>query len=149
MIADCDFDAILFAKQKLKIKKQFMKDYYSHLKKNLGLNKKGPKLRSGVFALFKEKFVQVNGFDEKYKGWGNEDDDLGHRLYAAGVNGFNPFWNEYPLHLFHEANHESGKRVNAEYYNERKRIINEGNFTCQFGLENPNDDEEIFFLEIN
>jgi glycosyltransferase involved in cell wall biosynthesis len=46
MIADCDFDAILFAKQKLKIKKQFMKDYYSHLKKNLGLNKKGPKLRS-------------------------------------------------------------------------------------------------------
>lgn len=149
MISAFKYDHILMSSQVHKVKKQFLKDYYSFVKNKLGLSKKGPKLRSGVFALHKENFVKVNGFDELYRGWGNEDDDLGNRLYASGLVGFNPFWNEYPLHLYHEANHQGGTRVNAEYYSEKKKIIKEGNFTCDYGLSNPLGNEKIDLVEFD
>jgi len=44
-----------------------------------------PKLASGNFAACREDLRRVNGFDEEYRGWGQEDDDLGRRLYGAGV----------------------------------------------------------------
>jgi predicted glycosyltransferase involved in capsule biosynthesis len=33
----------------------------------------------GVEAIWKEHFEKVNGFSNKYWGWGGEDDDLYHR----------------------------------------------------------------------
>lgn len=44
-----------------------------------------PKLISANFSLRLRDFVTVNGFDESYEGWGQEDDDLGRRLYMVGV----------------------------------------------------------------
>ncbi|NQT93716.1 MAG: glycosyltransferase [Lentisphaerae bacterium] len=44
-----------------------------------------PKLRSCNFSAFREDLARVNGFDEEYVGWGQEDDDLGRRLYRAGI----------------------------------------------------------------
>ncbi|MBA4027773.1 MAG: hypothetical protein C0475_01265 [Planctomyces sp.] len=43
-----------------------------------------PKLMSGLFAVTLEAFGRVNGFDEAYAGYGQEDDDLGRRLMASG-----------------------------------------------------------------
>ncbi len=43
-----------------------------------------PRLRSSNFAISTELLRSVNGFDEAYVGWGQEDDDLGRRLYRAG-----------------------------------------------------------------
>ena len=40
---------------------------------------------SGNFAVVRADLFMVNGFDEAYVGWGQEDDDLGRRFYAAGV----------------------------------------------------------------
>ncbi|MEO2138445.1 MAG: galactosyltransferase-related protein [Gammaproteobacteria bacterium] len=40
-------------------------------------------MNSGAFFLFKEKFEEVNGFDEGFAEWGNEYDDLGSRLYLT------------------------------------------------------------------
>ncbi|MCB9248998.1 MAG: hypothetical protein H6613_10880 [Ignavibacteriales bacterium] len=34
-------------------------------RKKIKINKKGPKLRSGVFAIHRDDFIKVNGFDEK------------------------------------------------------------------------------------
>ena len=44
-----------------------------------------PKLVSANFSVRLRDFIKVNGFDESYEGWGQEDDDLGRRLYMAGV----------------------------------------------------------------
>jgi glycosyltransferase involved in cell wall biosynthesis len=48
--------------------------------------KSKPRLRSSNFAVPAAPLREVNGFDEAYVGWGQEDDDLGRRLYKLGVN---------------------------------------------------------------
>lgn len=42
-----------------------------------------PKLASGNFAIRLGLFRAINGFDELYEGYGQEDDDLGRRAYKA------------------------------------------------------------------
>lgn len=55
--------------------------------RRLGVGVKAkPRLRSCNFAIPAETFGSVNGFDETYVGWGQEDDDLGRRLYRQGVS---------------------------------------------------------------
>jgi hypothetical protein len=44
-----------------------------------------PKLLSANFSVPLGAYRAVNGFDERYIGYGQEDDDLGRRLYRAGV----------------------------------------------------------------
>ena len=40
-------------------------------------------IRSCNFAVWKDDFVRVNGFDESFEGWGHEDADLVLRLHNA------------------------------------------------------------------
>lgn len=42
-----------------------------------------PKLLSANFACTLSAYREVNGFDEAFEGWGQEDDDFGKRLYQA------------------------------------------------------------------
>jgi glycosyltransferase involved in cell wall biosynthesis len=44
-----------------------------------------PKLVSNNVGIWRRDFDRVNGFDENFRGWGAEDDDLGRRLKRAGV----------------------------------------------------------------
>ena len=44
-----------------------------------------PRLVSNNVGIWRSDLERVNGFDENYRGWGQEDDDLGRRLRAAGV----------------------------------------------------------------
>ena len=44
-----------------------------------------PKLVGNNFGVWRSDFERVNGFDENFRGWGQEDDDLGLRLRRAGV----------------------------------------------------------------
>jgi GT2 family glycosyltransferase len=44
-----------------------------------------PKLSSGFFSAWREDLERVNGFDQRFVGWGCEDDDLRLRLRRAGV----------------------------------------------------------------
>lgn len=56
------------------------------LMRRLGLGKPHkPKLLSANFAVRLADYLAVNGFDEEYTGYGQEDDDLGRRLYKIGV----------------------------------------------------------------
>lgn len=130
-----------------KIKKQFIKDYVSYIGHKLYLVKQKPKLRGGVCAINRNDYFAVNGYDEKFIGWGNEDDDIRKRLYKLGVSGFNPFYSEYPLHLYHEPFHDSGKRVNAEYSNNRSKQISFGNYFCEYGI-NQTDTEQLKITEL-
>jgi glycosyltransferase involved in cell wall biosynthesis len=54
--------------------------------RRLGLGVKGrPAIAFGNAAICRDDLIKVNGFDEEYIGWGQEDDDLGWRLYFAGL----------------------------------------------------------------
>jgi GT2 family glycosyltransferase len=43
-----------------------------------------PKILACHFSVWRVDLEAINGFDEEYVGWGNEDDDLSARLYLAG-----------------------------------------------------------------
>jgi glycosyltransferase involved in cell wall biosynthesis len=44
-----------------------------------------PKLFGGNVAMFRSDYERVNGYDENFRGWGCEDDDLRLRLRLSGV----------------------------------------------------------------
>ncbi len=48
-------------------------------------------------------FEAVNGFDEEFRGWGDEDLDLGLRLQIAGLRACTVLDTGRVLHLYHEA----------------------------------------------
>jgi glycosyltransferase involved in cell wall biosynthesis len=63
-----------------------------------------PQLVSNHFSLFREDIEKVNGFDERYEGWGLEDDDLGQRLYQAGLDVRSVSRHARAVHLWHATN---------------------------------------------
>ncbi|MBU4200198.1 MAG: glycosyltransferase [Verrucomicrobia bacterium] len=75
--------------------------------RNLWLRKLGlarrhkPKILGCHFSLFREDIERVNGFDERYVGWGLEDDDFALRLHQAEVRGQSLILEARALHLWH------------------------------------------------
>lgn len=60
-----------------------------------------PRLRGGNFGIARDDFYRVNGFDENFRGWGCEDDDLGMRLRRVGC-AIRPALRSIPtIHLWH------------------------------------------------
>jgi glycosyltransferase involved in cell wall biosynthesis len=142
-----DFSRIVSTKQLALISKQYRKDLFYRVMHALKLRRIGPKLRGGVFAVLREDYMAVNGFDENFQGWGNEDDDLGLRLNAYGVTGKNPFKSEYPLHLYHPTHNEGNARPNKAYYQEQKKLIAKGSYICDNGINSPLGSDEPVVTE--
>ncbi len=143
------FDELVTSAQRNKIRRQFAKDLlYYHAGALRLLSAGRPKLRSGVFGVHRQDILRVDGFDENFEGWGNEDDDLGRRLYASGVRGRNAFWREYPLHLHHVPHHEGGRRVNLPYARKRIVEIRGGDVRAVRGLTNPRGEDVLEVLRL-
>lgn len=71
--------------------------------KRLGLGKAHkPKLLSANFSCTLGDYRRVNGFDETYTGWGQEDDDFGRRLYRAGIRPTVRLRDILAYHQYHE-----------------------------------------------
>jgi GT2 family glycosyltransferase len=130
------------------VRKQFRKDAFYRMLHALKLRPIGPKLRSGVFGAWRSDLLAVNGFDEAYQGWGNEDDDLGLRLHRYGVRGRNVFDAVYPLHLYHPPHHAAGVRTNKEYYDRRMAEIRQGEYRARDGVESPLGGDESVVTEL-
>jgi hypothetical protein len=92
-----------------------------------------PKLLSANFALPLSLYQQVNGFDETYEGYGQEDDDLGRRLYAAGARPIIAVADAIVFHQHHptRAPQDWDKSPNAA------RFARPFTARCSRGLENP------------
>jgi len=135
------FLKILTNKQIKRVKKQFFKDLYSRIMYALKLQKYGTKFRGGLAGIFKDDYIKINGYDEKYIGWGNEDDDFGRRLYLSGIKGINPFYKNFPIHLWHPENHAQGERVNKNYHKSKSKLISKTNYSCEFGYNNSLGDD--------
>jgi glycosyltransferase involved in cell wall biosynthesis len=150
MIKDARYEQILLRRQIRKIRRQHFEDGLEYLLKRLLKTKSyNPKLRSGVFGAFRDQILRVDGFDENYQGWGNEDDDLGRRFYQAGLIGQNVFYNEFPLHLFHSKDEPNKERVNLDYYLQRNAEIRNGDIKARNGISNPLGDDEIQVVDLN
>lgn len=111
--------------------------------RRLHLRYMGAGLRGGLFGLSASDLRKVNGFDERYRDGGDEDDDLGFRLNAVGVIGENPFRADFALHQFHAPNYPRGNPLLKDYYTRRRREIRGGSSWCEHGLENSLGDDPL------
>ncbi len=143
-----DFSEIITKSQKNKILSQFRKDKFNRFLQSLKIQKKGTKFRGGITGMFKKDYLNVNGYDENFIGWGNEDDDFGRRLLASGIRPINPFKDVYPLHHWHKEFHNNGERVNKEYNKKRKKEISGKNYFAEFGINNSLGDDKAEIIEI-
>ncbi|HEX6961612.1 MAG TPA: glycosyltransferase [Lacipirellula sp.] len=60
-----------------------------------------PKLTGWNMAIWRDDLEHVNGFDEKFRGWGCEDDDLAARLRMSGVRIATALGYTHGYHLWH------------------------------------------------
>jgi glycosyltransferase involved in cell wall biosynthesis len=106
-----------------------------------------PRLASGNFGIWRADFERVNGFDENYRGWGQEDDDLGRRLRRAGVRFDSILGWTQTYHLWHPPDSSAPKDwragPNVPYFL-RKRWLTR----CRNGLvKRPSSDLAIRVIE--
>jgi len=92
-----------------------------------------PRLAGGDFGVWRDDFLAVNGFDERFVGWGQEDDDLGLRLRASGIRLESILDRTRSLHVWHPSDPTTTRRwrdgVNVP------RLAREGRLTaCRAGL---------------
>jgi len=63
-------------------------------------------------GLWREEFQAVNGFDERYQGWGYEDSDLTIRLIRNGVLRRDGRFATTVLHFWHREHEREGTEAN-------------------------------------
>jgi len=92
-----------------------------------------PRLSGSNFAVWLQDFTRVNGFDERFVGWGQEDDDFGLRLRRTGVRLESILDRTYSLHIWHPSDSSATKRwrdgPNIDYFSRRGRLA-----ACRHGL---------------
>jgi glycosyltransferase involved in cell wall biosynthesis len=92
-----------------------------------------PRLVGCNCGVWRSDFERVNGFDERFVGWGQEDDDFGLRLRAAGVRLESIVGRTFSLHVWHPVDGSATPRwrdgVNVAYFLRRGRIT-----ACRSGL---------------
>jgi glycosyltransferase involved in cell wall biosynthesis len=52
-------------------------------------------------AFFREDLLRINGYDNRFEGWGEEDQDLARRLFASGVREYHLRYRAVAWHLYH------------------------------------------------
>jgi len=87
----------------------------------------------GHFSLFKEDIIRINGYDEKFKGWGAEDCDLGRRLVKSGCRGVPIQCSAKSLHIWHPRENFSNNWKHASNF----KYFNRNNieYFCKNGIE--------------
>ena len=93
-----------------------------------------PRLAGGNFAVWRHDYLRINGSDERFRGWGQEDDDLGLRLRGAGIRLVSILDRTFTFHVWHPSDPSATPRwrdgVNVPYFLRRGRLTR-----CRRGLE--------------
>lgn len=61
---------------------------------------------------WRDDLVALNGFDERYEGWGREDKDLAVRAFHAGLQRRSLRFAGLATHLYHRERHDDGESPN-------------------------------------
>lgn len=78
-------------------------------------------IRSCNMGIWRSDYVQVNGFDESFVGWGHEDADIVLRLHNSGVVRKNGFCATEVFHLWHKEAARNQESQNARTVRERAK----------------------------
>ncbi len=124
-----DLEALAPASERRLLRRRFRKAWWRTLLRH----RSKPRLAGGNFGVWRRDFEAVNGFDERFVGWGQEDDDLGLRLRAAGVRLESILDRTCSLHVWHPVDPTATKRwrdgPNVGYFLRRGRLTR-----CRQGL---------------
>lgn len=123
------------------------KEKFYNLLYKLKLRSRGAKIVGLIFSLFKEDFININGLDEKYIGYGYEDDDFGNRFFKYGGETFAFKMKRYPIHMYHKAASPNGS-PNEDYYRQRKIEISKKNYRCEYGYDKIFGEDKYKVIEI-
>lgn len=108
----------------------------------LKLRSRGAKMVGLMFALYKKDYIEINGFDDKYKGWGQEDDDFGNRFFKYGGEVYPLKLEKYLFHVYHPFNSSKKDNLNVDYYHKRKKEISKSNYKSINGFFNSIDEDK-------
>ena len=82
-----------------RVHRQFQRNLFL---RRMGLARRHkPKILGCHFSLFRDDLFRVNGFDERFVGWGLEDDDFALRLHLAGIQPRSVILQARAIHLWH------------------------------------------------
>lgn len=138
-----NFYSITTERQKSEIQRFLNKDKLYRILYKFKLRSRGAKIVGLIFALYKEDFININGFDDNYKGWGKEDDDFGNRFYKYGGDTYPVEFEKYPIHMYHKVASSKNDSPNEEYYQKRKKEISKNNYKTINGYFNSVDGDKI------
>lgn len=144
-----EYSQLVLRKEELKkIKRRTIASKIKNLKYYLGLKDRGSNIVGAAYALFKEEYIMINGYDEEYRSWGKEDDDLSWRLYKAGIKSKHLLL-EYPIiHLWHYFDPTKKGDMNKKLFNNKKSKLTKENFRCKYGYDNSYDNDEVKVIKI-
>ena len=101
-----------------------------------------PKLVGNNIAVWRKDYVRINGYDERFVGWGCEDDDLRLRLKRAGVRVESILGTTFTYHLWHPPHESTPERwregANVSYLRRPIRLTR-----CRQGLVKLAEDDLV------
>lgn len=98
------------------------------------LKARRPKVWGANFAVNRDVFEEINGFDENYVGWGQEDSDLRNRLVKGGYRAVSLHTKARAYHLWHPTDIGARSRPNGEPNNRRYYTRPDVEVVCRKGL---------------
>jgi N-terminal domain of galactosyltransferase len=102
--------------------------------KRFGLTKSHkPKILGAHFSVSIDALIRVNGFDEEFIGWGQEDDDFSRRMHASGARSAVVVRGAIVLHQWHPTRAPGA----WEESNGVERFRRAGPTRCRRGIADP------------
>jgi len=91
-------------------------------------------IKSCNMSFFRKDVMAVNGFDENYIGWGNEDSDLACRFIKYGLMKKTPPFMAICFHLWHPTN-KTAEDVNKQLL---ENTVRSDKYFCENGILKKN-----------
>jgi hypothetical protein len=107
--------------------KKIKKRHFKHRIYQLLKSRRRPKFLGLNFAVHKKAAFEVNGFDQNFKGWGQEDSDFRERLKKYGLKPRSILPQAVVFHMYHPPHPTASQRYNVAYYRRKNlevRCIN-------------------------
>jgi len=94
-------------------------------------NKNLQRIRSCNFSIFKKDIIRINGFNEDFTSWGQEDSEFVQRLYFSGIRRRNIKFSALQFHIYHKQGRSNQNNIAL-----LNSTIDKGLSWCENGISN-------------